>query len=199
MAATGKSFVPALTVNAFDPNGDPITGLAIEYESLDPDIAYVNPVSGRVGLIQPGEARVIARTTAYGITKADTTLFTVTLPMINGVLISRGKDGGPPTVSTRTLVVRPGGFVFWTTQTSDSVRVIFDDPASATRIDELCTAVGDMYPAHCESGDISPFSGENSSIYHNTRGRRFAEPGSYAYRIEPLGITGQVVVTETLP
>jgi hypothetical protein len=190
-------FLPAVRVTALDAAGNPIPGLAIEYESLDPDIAYIDPASGVVNLIQPGEARVVARTTAYGVTAADTTLFTVTLPAVNGVGISPGLDGGPPTVTSRTVVVRPGGYVFWANQTPDSVRVTFDDPASAERIEELCTAFGGPYPAYCESGDISQFSGQDFSVFSTTRGRRFTRPGRYAYHIEPLGITGEVVVTET--
>ncbi len=197
--ASGRSFQPAITVKALDPDGNPIPGLSIEYESLDPEVVHVDPVRGKIGLLQPGEARLVARTTAYGVTRADTTLFTVTLPLINGVLIQPGPNGGPPTVTSKSMVIRPGGYVFWTNQTPDSLRVTFDNPASAERIEELCTALGDAYPAHCESGNIRPFMSDANSPFDNTRGRQFKEPGSYTFHIEPLGITGRVVVTETLP
>ena len=197
--ASGRSFQPAFDLKALDPDGNPIPGLAVEYESLDPEVVRVDPVSGNIRLLQPGEARLVARTTTYGVTMADTTLFTVTLPMIEGVWIQRGPEGQPPTVTSKTVVIRPGGYVFWTNQTADSVRVTFDDPAGAERIEEICTAYGATYPAHCESGDMAPFMGGESSFQDNTRGRQFKEPGSYTFHIEPLGITGQVVVTETLP
>jgi hypothetical protein len=197
--ASGRSFQPAFNLKALDPDGNPVPGLAIEYESLDPDVARIDPVMGNIGLIQPGEARVVARTTAYGVTMADTTLFTVTLPMIEGIWILRGPEGQPPTVTSKKVLIRPGGYVFWTNNTPDSVRVTFDDPASAERIEEICTAFGGTYPAQCESGNMAPFTGGESSFQDNTRGRQFKEPGSYTFHIEPLGITGQVVVTETLP
>lgn len=199
LLSSGRSFQPEYTVKALDPVGNPIPGLVMAYESLDPDIADIHPVFGHATLLQPGEARVVVRTTAYGVSKADTTVFTVTLPLINAVIIEPGPEDGPPTVSPKTLMVRPGGYVFWKNLTSDSVSVTFDDPASAAQIEEICTGLGGTYPAHCDSGNISPFMTDASSFYDNTRGRRFMEPGRYTFHIEPLGVTGQVIVTETLP
>lgn len=197
--ASGRSFQPAFNLKALDPDGNPVPGLTIEYESLDPDVVSINPVSGSLSLAQPGEARLIARTTAYGVTRADTALFTVTLPLINGIMVQPGLNGGVPTVTSTTVLIRPGGYVFWSNLTSDSVRVTFDDPAGAARVEEICTAFGDRYPAHCDSGSIAPFMSNRNSFYDHTRGRRFMESGRYTFHVEPLGITGQVIVTETLP
>ncbi|HEU4584249.1 MAG TPA: hypothetical protein VFR95_00795 [Gemmatimonadaceae bacterium] len=197
--ASGRSFQPAFDLKTLDSEGNPIPGLVVEYESLDPDIATLHPVYGNITLLQPGEARVVARTTAYGVTMADTTVFTVTLPIINAVSIQPGAQDGPPTVQPKTLTIRPGGYVFWSNLTSDSVSVTFDDPASAGVIEDICNGLGAAYPAHCDSGNIAPFMSDASSFFDNTRGRHFTEPGTYTFHIEPLGVTGKVVVTETLP
>ena len=197
--SSGRSFQPAFDLKTLDSEGNPIPGLAVEYESLDPDIATLEPVYGNVTLLQPGEVRVVARTTAYGATIADTTVFTVTLPVINAVIIQPGAEDGPPTVQPKSLTVRPGGYVFWSNFTSDSVSVTFDDPASAGPIEDICSALGPIYPAHCDSGNIAPFMSDASSFFENTRGRHFTEPGTYTFHIEPLGVSGKVVVTETLP
>ena len=184
-------------VSALDSTGASITGLALEYASLDPDIAQVSR-SGAVAALQPGEVRVVARTTAYGVTKADTMVFTVTMPIINGVLVAPGPSNGPPSVSATTVRIRPGGYVFWTNQTADSVSVSFDDPAGAGQIADICSGIGGAYPVHCDSGNIPPFMSTANDFFEDTRGRQFMEPGSYTYRIEPLGVTGQVIVSETL-
>lgn len=199
LLSSGRSFQPGFQVKALDPEGSPIPGLVMEYESLDPEIASVNPIFGNVTVLQPGDVRVVVRTTAYGVSKADTTVFTATLPLINSVMIEPGPNDGPPTVKPTTLMVRPGGYVFWSNLTLDSVSVTFDDPASATVIDDLCTGLGAVYPAHCDAGNIAPFMSDANSFYDNTRGRRFMELGRYTFHIEPLGVAGQVIVSETLP
>ena len=192
-----RSFPNGFTVRALDSTGSLIPGLVLEYESLDPDIAAVNPTFGTVKTQQPGEARIVARTTAYGVTRADTMLFTVTLPVVHGVLIQPGPNNGPPTIGPKTVRIIPGGYVFWFNQTADSVSVSFDDPASAASIEDICAAIGGAFPAHCASGSIAPFMSKTSNFVENTRGRQFTEPGIYTFHIEPLGFTGQVVVGET--
>ena len=197
--SSGRSFQPAFDLKTLDSEGNPIPGLAVDYESLDPDIVTLHPTFGTITLLQPGDARVVVRTTAYGVSIADTTVFTVTLPMINAVAIQPGAQDSPPTVQPKTLTVRPGGYVFWSNTTADSVSVTFDDPENAHGIEEICSALGATFPAHCDSGNIAPFMSDEGSFFQNTRGRHFTEPGTYTFHIEPLGVTGKVVVTETLP
>lgn len=194
-----RNFTNGLTVQALDPTGGLIPGLALEYESLDPEVATVQPTSGGVKTQQPGEARIVARTTAYGVTRADTLVFTVTPAVIHGVLIQPGPNNGPPTVGPKGVVIRPGGYVFWYNTTPDSVSVSFDDPASAARIEDICAAIGGPFPAHCGFGNIAPFMSKTNNFVENTRGRQFTEPGIYTFHIEPLGFTGRVIVSEMQP
>ena len=190
-------FFPRLSLRALDANGEPISGLAIEYESLDPDIVAVDPTRGQISLpAQPGEARIVARTMAYGISKADTARFTVTLPRLHGVVIKPGRNNGPPIVALKMVMIRPGGYVVWSNLTTDSVSVTFDEPAGATAIAQLCAALAVL----CKGGDIPRFMGATSNDYTNhSRLRQFVEPGSYTFHIEPLGVTGRVVVADALP
>ena len=195
--STGRSFAPAYTLNALDASGSPISGLAIEYEALDPDTATINPVYGVVTLVQPGQARIVARTTAYGVSLADTATFTVALPIINGAFIGSPFTGGPTALQPTSLTVRAGGYVTWPNLTSDSVSIVFDDPSAASAIEEFCTAFAGAF---CESGDIANYMSEDpNAFFDRTRGRQFREPGTYEYRVEPLGLTGRVVVTDALP
>ena len=189
--------LPRLSLRALDANGNPISGLAIEYESLDPDIVAVDPTRGQISLpAQPGEARIVARTMAYGISKADTARFTVTLPRLHGVVIQPGRNNGPPIVALKMVMIRPGGYVVWSNLTTDSVSVTFDEPAGATAIAQLCAALAVL----CKGGDIPRFMGATSNDYTNhSRLRQFVEPGSYTFHIEPLGVTGRVVVADALP
>ena len=190
----GNDLFPRLSLRALDANGEPISGLAIEYESLDPDIVVVEPTNGSVSLPhQPGEARVVARTMAYGISKADTARFTATLPRLHGVVIRPGSNNGPPIVAPKMVTIRPGGYVVWTNLTTDSVSVTFDEPAGATAIAQLCAALA----VFCKGGDIPRFMG--TDYMDHSRLRQFVEPGSYTFHIEPLGVTGRVVVADALP
>lgn len=194
--STGRSFLPTYTLRALDASGNEIYGLAFEYESLDPDTATIDPVNGGVTLIRPGQARIVARTTAYGVSRADTATFTVALPILNGAFIQPTVDGSPA-LQPASLTVRAGGYVTWPNLTTDSVRIVFDDPAAASAIEEFCTAFGGAF---CESGDIANYMSEDpNAFFDRTRGRQFPEAGTYGYTVEPYGLTGRVVVTEALP
>jgi hypothetical protein len=148
LISSGRSFQYGLTANALDATGSLLPGLALEYESLNPEVVSIDPTRGVGRAQQPGEATVIARTTANGVTKDDTMLLTITLPIIHGVVVQPGADGGAPTVEPKGVLIRPGGYVFWANQSADSISVIFDDPASAGQIEEICADIGRTYHAH---------------------------------------------------
>jgi hypothetical protein len=85
----GENFVfnRALEARVVDVDQMTIPGVPIEYTSLDRAIATIRRrVVGSEGasmqLIRPGQARMVARTTAYGITATDTVVITVTLPTV---------------------------------------------------------------------------------------------------------------------
>lgn len=70
-----------LEARGFDARGRAISGLAIEWQSLDPEVAEVDG-TGRVTGLAVGEARIVATAGAF----ADTALVTVE---------EQGADGGP--------------------------------------------------------------------------------------------------------
>lgn len=196
---TGTSYAPTLTPRAVDAGGNPVPGLAIEYESLDPEIVEVDPRTAFVNYpYQAGEAAIVARTTAYGITRADTVVFTVTLPVIHGFEIKSQGEDEPPTLSSTDVTIRPGGYVSWANLVfgGDSLTVTFDDPTGVEAAAPICAAFGMPYPAHCAGGNIAPFMSETGDYFQFIRVRHFPAPGVYPYRIEPLGRTGRIVVTD---
>ena len=195
---TGTSYAPVLAPRAVDVNGDPVPGLAIEFESLDPDVVEVDPRTAFVNYpYQAGEAAIVARTTAYGVTRADTVVFTVTLPVIHGIEIESRGEGKPPVLSSTDVTIRPGGYVSWANLVfdGDSLSVTFDDPTGVEAAAPICAAFGLPYPAHCDAGNIAPFMSETGDYFQFIRIRHFPQPGVYPYRIEPLGTTGRIVVT----
>ncbi len=139
LQAGGRNYVLQPRVRALDAAGAPISSLVFEYESLTPDVLSVSSrlgIQGWGNLLQPGEASVVVRTTAYGVTKVDTAHFTVTNPVIHGAIVEPG-PAGEPIARPRTIVVRPGGYVFFTNNWTDSISVTFDDPDAAGQIPEL--------------------------------------------------------------
>jgi hypothetical protein len=190
------SITPRLQTTLLDVDGRPMTGLTIDYRTLDPDVATITRTGGLRAPQQPGPARIIASAWVYGVTIADTATYTATLPFLHGVLVDPGRNGGPTTVAPRTVTIRPGGVVYWVSTLPDSISVTFDDPAAARAYEPVCAALGPTEPQYCESGNIAPFqwNGEGSDVFTRARGRQFVQPGTYGYRIEPLGVTGAVIV-----
>ena len=200
----GLDFSARLTTRAVDANGEPVTGLMIEYETLDPELVGMHPRFGLRGIFRPGEAGIVARTRAYGVTRADTAYFTVTPPAVNGVLVQAGADGAPPYAEPLVMSIRPGGYVFWRNYiqpTATPISVTFDDPTDVEPIAELCAIHGETHPDFCSPGDIAPFATTNGNFFDlpaTNHGRHFPVPGVYPFRIEPLGVTGRVIVSDEL-
>jgi hypothetical protein len=205
LSQVGLILRASLKTRTVDANGDPVTGLVIEYEALDPEMVRVHPNFGLQSVFRPGEAVIVARTRAYGVTRADTAHYTITTPAVNGVLIKAGANGAPSVAEPLVVTVRPGGYVFWRNfiqPTATPLSVTFDDPANVEPIAELCAAHGASYPDFCSSGDIAPFMTTTGNIFaaiEVNRGRYFPVPGVYPFRIEPLGVTGRVIVSDELP
>lgn len=189
----GINVVPTLTPRALDVGGASISGLVIDYRSLDPAVVQFNK-SAPVPL-RPGQARIVASTTAYGMTAADTVAFTVTPPVVQGV-VSAPDGGGAFTPSEVTL--RPGGYVFWLNMTSAPVDVTFDDPSAVGEVAPLCDRLGVQF---CGGGNIPAFwDGEHGTFGdgESVRARQFPLPGTYTYRNTLTGATGKIVVTDSL-
>ena len=188
----GVRVSPRLSLRALDENGAPISGLQVEYGTLDPAIVQIDRRTGQiVRLYAPGTARVWARTQAYGVTMADTAVFTVTMPAVHGFEFQLQPDSSLA-LSSRQVTVRPGGYVFWMNFTGKQTDIVFDDPESAEEIPEVCALLGE---AHCGGGDIPAWDGSGGT-FAGVRGRRFSTPGVYPFRSPLTGLTGRVIVTD---
>ena len=200
----GLDFSARLTTRAVDASGQAVTGLMIEYESLDPELVRVHPRFGLQGVFRSGEAGIVARTRAYGVTRADTAYYTLTPPAVSGTLVQSGLDGAPPYAEPLVMSIRPGGYVFWRNYiqpTATPISVTFDDPTNVESIPELCAIHGETHPDFCSSGDIAPFAATDGNFFDlpaTNHGRHFPVAGVYPFRIEPLGVTGRVIVSDEL-
>jgi len=186
-----------------DAEGNDMSGLSVEYRSLDEIVA--NPLvhwDGYVFVRRPGSVRMVARATAYGVTLADTVTFTVTWPIVQTVNV--GRHG--PVVDPDEVRLAPYGVVVWLNHLPDSVDVTFDDPTNvalppAVVCDRLTLLVGAFGTGeHCGTGSflmrgIAPRDSVFSGEYWTTQVRQFPVPGVYRYHSERAGFTGRVIVT----
>ncbi len=182
---------PSLPRVMLDANGDAISGLQIEYRSLDPYVGTVNRQTGSVsGGSALGTARFVATTMAYGVAMSDTATITLDLPVVHGPFIRRGSDG-TPVLFPSEVTIQENGYAFWRNELPEEVEVRFANPTNVEEITELCAAFGGGL---CGSRNIPGFDGSTGSIFEVVRGRRFPVPGIYEYEIPQTGHTGRVVV-----
>jgi hypothetical protein len=131
---------------------------------------------------------MVARTTAYGVTKVDTATFTVTLPIFQIVTAFQPSE----------VQIAPHGYVFWTNVMLDSeepvaTEVTFDDSSNvAAPPSVICDViVGFFGPgASCGSGDFLLPAIRN---FPGAQVRQFPVPGVYPYHTG-TGATGRVIV-----
>jgi hypothetical protein len=199
----GLTSFKQLPVQALDTEGDPIPGLRIDFQSLDPTTATVDRQTGVVTGIRQGRVLIVATTTAYGVTRSDTLPFTVGLPVLYAIRVVPGADAGTTTVTEFTpseVRVGVGATIVWSwTQDLSVTDVTFDDP---TNVAEDTVGVGPVhFGAHTGEGNISP--PENCtvavpfSLFLNClKARSFPMPGVYRFHSELTGATGQVTVVD---
>jgi len=194
LQAAGISFEPILPLRALDSDGNPVLGLEVDYVSLAPANISLDRRSGTVQSVfgPPGKVTLIARTTAYGVAKADTTTVTVVAPMFHGFVLLEDEEGFR--IEPTEVTLRAGGYVSWfnVSTTGTAVGITFDDPTDVEIAADLCTAFGGFMPAFCEDGDIAPFFDEIPSL--SVRYRQFLEPGIYEFKTTVSGLKGRIRV-----
>lgn len=190
-----------LVPRALDATDAEIAGLVLDYISLNPEIATIDRQTGLVAIVRPGQGKIVARTTAYGIDKVDTMTFTATQPVFQTVTIDVGPMGTLGFIPGE-IRLRPYGIVYWGNTQSDPMDIRFDDPTKAMLPPPaLCDALAlplvmllTGTQSSCGAGDLL-IPGHLDGDISNGQMRQFAEPGIYPYRIMRTGATGQVVVT----
>jgi len=176
---------------ALDATDTPIVGLTVEYTSLDPTIATVDRRTGEAKPLRPGPVRIVARTTAYGVTKVDTATFMVTWSFDQAISYNSNGELVPSEVK-----IAPYGLVFWFNDGgAGDVDVTFDDPANVAKpFAGLCDFLtGRFGPGPCGAGNfllpVIPDLFDLSEV----RVRQFPVPGDYPYHTS-TGATGRIIV-----
>lgn len=196
-----------LTPLALNTSGESVTDLAFDFESLDPAIATVIPAADRRSAEwvpkRPGQARLVVRTTAYGVTVASTTVFTVTVP-VAAVVQAQRQSGAPSTTvfEPYEVHIRPNGMVFWGNVSDHAIDVTFDDPTNVVEAPAPLCTVMDINavvfgPApNCATGNFTlalPPPAPDFPSYDALEVRGFPAAGVYTYHAS-TGATGRVVV-----
>lgn len=200
-----------LAATAWDTSGAAIPGLPIDYTSTDPTTATISQFGSSVMLqpVRPGQVTIIATTTAYGITKADTLRFIIGQPLVADIAIVERMEanGGVRRVFVPgQITIGTGGYVTWRNQTGIPTDVTFDDPSTLLPQELYCSdpSYTEKDPALCGSGNIEAFGVppkiddeiDPTAYYHNLRARVFPEPGTYTYHSTSSGATGTIVVLD---
>ncbi len=194
----GIDMLRSQPLRVFDTSGSPIFGLAVEYRSLDPAIIVIQEEG--IGIpTQPGEARIEARTVAYGVVKADTATYTVPPAPLLHVVIMEERAGGDLTLGPEEVTIYKGGYVLWHNRTKTPLDIEFERPDDVAELPPMvCLLLG-----ACGWGDIEPFavdpSSDGTDFFEALRGRSFPIPGVYEYRSPLTGRRGRVVVVDDAP
>jgi len=192
----GTTLLPTLRLDALTASGATIAGLEVEYRSLDPRVAIIDNRTGAVTPIAPGKVRIVASTSVYGVTAADTAEFEVILPLVSGVIALPEPlpPGGWPANPSEVTILQSGYVFWWNTNQTIPTEIVFEDPANVEALPAMiCMIMGE---SNCSGGDIAPFGGMEPMFPLFMRGRRFPVPGVYEYTITATGETGRVIVVE---
>lgn len=171
----------------------PATALNVAYTVSDPLVASIT--NGRLLGHKIGHVSVIATTTVYGVTMADTLDIDVTMRLgaVVNVIMRATKVGEAehPVFSPSEVVIAPGGYVVWFDKVAKT-DIVFDDPTNVVAQTALPgTPTG--------TGNVAPFGGD-TFILNNFQSRAFTQPGVYEYHSTLIpGATGRVVVSADIP
>jgi plastocyanin len=158
---------------ATDDNGQVIPGIAVAVTTLDPYkidfFSYGGPplVQGKT----LGKARIVATTTSYGVTKADTVEFSIQYSMFSTVSMEVLYPSMTLAFSPTAVAIGVGGEVSWYNHGSGPMSIVFDTGVE-----------------HIEGGNIPEID------LYNEQSRRFLAAGTYTYRDTVSGTDGKVIV-----
>ena len=184
-----------LTAQVTDGGGNPIDGLVVHYASTDPTVAVIDALTGAMSTYRVGPVTFIASATAYGVTKADTLPYTISLPVQEQLYVEARTDAHGEAVLVfppAPILIGVGGYVAWINMTSLPIDVVFDDPTNVAQDDDLCALFGSVF---CGSGNIPSWSADPSGDpFASARVRQFWVPGTYHYHSALYGTTGTIIV-----
>jgi hypothetical protein len=184
---------PGIVPQAFDTAGNPIANLGVWIESSNSSIATYNNQSRTLTLFRPGPVTFIASTVAYGVARADTLHYTVTLPLhaFFAPIKIQLQLGAPPTYRwspAATVRLSAGAYVFFRRDPGfPFFDVTFEDPTNVAEdvpnpIGFTCLGAGNIP----QVGDSTPIG--------NFCSRYFPIPGVYRFHSSVLGLDGTIIV-----
>lgn len=175
-----------IAVTALDTSGAEIQNIAVAFWSADTTIATVDQ-SGYLRGVRPGTVAIAASTSVYGVSMADTVVYTITNPTVQTVHI---EGASSPPFEPSEVTIAAGGRVMWLNATGRDVDVVFDDPANVAEDSTLC---------FCGSGNIEAFGDTTGVGFDGFRARRFRVAGTYRYHSTITGAEGTVTVAPPPP
>jgi hypothetical protein len=193
----------SLGATLLDTDGNPILGVPVRYRVLPTMVASIDPWSGTITGVQPGSFDIVASTTAFGVTMADTLRYRIGLPLLVQVIVRDSittPASAPNWFSPEKVRIGVGGVVhWWNTQPLEAIDVVFEDPTTVAAVPEFEYCV--LYGAPCEAGDIPAFGVRPEDDYTEqlkkmNRARRFTVAGTYRYRSTIFGTEGVVEVVD---
>lgn len=208
--ALGGTYTEAfrnLTPTLLDTDGNPLEGVPVKYESLDPTVGFIDPFSGTITGIRPGYFTIVATTIVYGETFTDSLRYRIGYPAVVKPKMF-GKRYAYVTYTVGTIlpaVMKVGtGAVMELEYSmgSDGYKadIAFEDPSIAEAVPEQYSCVN--YELACdEAGDIEPYGPPNPLVDYNDydkyrlRARRLTQPGTYQLT-SSWGTTATIIVVD---
>ena len=194
-AFPGLAGPKVLTLRALDDVGNSVPGLAVDFRSSDSTIATIDPQAGVLTGMRPGQVLVVASATAYGVSKSDTLPFTITMPLVNVVVVAPPNGAILPSTfifSPNEVTIVAGGTVLWVNGSPHEVDVAFDD-STQVAVDSLICTRFQLWT--CGAGNIPLFGGDSTSFFADLQSRAFPTPGAYTFHSNVLGATAKIIVT----
>jgi len=186
-------FGPKMII-AHDAQGDTLpSSLAIYFWSSDTTIATIDRSSGALSGKRPGQVTVVSQTDAFGVAKADTIPFIITMPAFTTVYIAQPYAGAPTVIASPSPIeIAQGGTVAFFDFTLNQLTVTFDDSANGAEDELFC---------HCGAGNIPLWGGDTSADWYDLdqRGRSFPVAGTYTYHVAGLGSTTGSIIVDPRP
>ena len=189
------------TVTGSDANNQPIDGLLIATSSSDTLLVRPTPGSNVVYGFDPGQVVLRVSTSAYGVTRTDSLVVTISMPRYGFVAITKHT----PTGSTvGTLEFGPGSYtlavgadVTWSNTTDLATDVVFDDPSA---VEPASSKVNPYFNGYPGAGNIPAFHGvvdtTGTVIVSPNASRSFPRAGRYPYHSTRYSAQGVIVICD---
>jgi hypothetical protein len=188
-ALENLTFVGTRLVVAHDDAGNTLSGFSIYFHSSDSTIATIDRSTGELSGKRPGQVTIVASTLAFGVARADTIPFTITMPAFMAVIIAPpAGTTGPNLVTAPSIatIAAGGTILFWDLSLSQ-INISFPDPSVIGEDQLVC---------FCGSGNIDTYGADTVDIDNDFRARSFPVAGTYVYTVGggPNALTGTIIV-----